>query len=172
MAGIGFELRRMIDQRKGFVAKVRAYACAGLISSGPWLMTILTLTLLSLAGPAFQGEGDIRMFRALVTYAFAFSLVIVGAGQMSITRRIADLLYSKKYDRVLPAFAASLLVVAVLHVVIGAVFCIAAGFPPTLTFIAVSLFAIIGTTWVSLIWLSVARQYDQVLRAYIYGTVV
>ena len=42
MAGISFELRRMIDQRQGFLAKVRAYACAGLISSGPWLMTILT----------------------------------------------------------------------------------------------------------------------------------
>ena len=114
MAGIGFELRRMIDQRKGFLAKVRAYACAGLISSGPWLMTILTLTLLTVAGPAFRGEGDIRLFRALVTYAFAFSLVLVGAGQMSITRRIADLLYSKRYEHVLPAFAASFLVVAVI----------------------------------------------------------
>lgn len=172
MAGIGFELRRMIDQRQGFLAKVRAYACAGLISSGPWLMTILTLTLLTVAGPAFRGEGDIRLFRALVTYAFAFSLILVGAGQMSITRRIADLLYSKRYENVLPAFAASFLVVAAVHVVIGAGFCVLAGFPPALSFLAVSLFAIIGTTWISLIWLSVARQYDQVLRAYVYGTVV
>ncbi|MDH3592288.1 MAG: exopolysaccharide Pel transporter PelG, partial [Planctomycetota bacterium] len=78
MAGIGFELRRMIDERKGFVNRVRAYACAGLISSGPWLMTILTLTLLNLAGPALGDTTGYSLFRALVTYSFAFSLVLQG----------------------------------------------------------------------------------------------
>ena len=76
MAGIGFELRKMIDERQGFVAKVRAYACASLIASGPWLMTILTLTLLNVAGPYLGGTEGYSLFRALVTYAFAFSLVL------------------------------------------------------------------------------------------------
>jgi uncharacterized membrane protein len=155
MAGIGFELRGMIEQRGGFLSKVRAYAAAGLISSGPWLMTILTLTLLN-----------------LLTYAFAFSLVLVGAGQMAITRRVADLLYSKKYNRVLPAFTASMLVVGVTSLAIAAVFCAIAGFSPALSFVAVSLFMVISMTWLALTWLSVAREYDMVLRAYVYGTLV
>ena len=91
MAGVGFELRRMIDQRDGFLAKVRAYACAGLISSGPWVMTIITLTLLNMAGPILSGESDYSLFRALVTYAFAFSLILQGIGQMAITRRSTSL---------------------------------------------------------------------------------
>jgi len=172
VAGIGFELRRMIDHRKGFMAKVRAYACAGLISSGPWLMTILTLTLLSLAAPALGERGDLSMFRALVTYAFAFSLILVGSVQMAITRRVADLLYAKKYDRVLPAFAAALLVTALAHAAVGSAFVALAGFPVALGCVGVALFSVIGMTWVSLIWLSVAREYDAVLRAYIYGTLV
>ena len=172
MAGIGFELRRMIDQREGFVAKVRAYACAGLISSGPWLMTILTLTLLNLAGPVMGGTKGYALFRALVTYAFAFSLIFTGVGQMAVTRRIADLLYSQQYDRVLPAFASTLLITGLAHGAIAAGFCYWAGFSITLSFLVMALFAIIGMTWISLIWLSVARQYDEVLRAYIYGTLI
>jgi len=172
MAGIGFELRRMIDQRGGFLSKVRAYAAAGLISSGPWLMTILTLTLLNLVAPRLGVKGGIEMFRALVTYAFAFSLVLVGTGQMAITRRVADLLYAKRYNRVLPAFTASMLVVGIVAFVIAAVFCWIAGFSPALSFVAVSLFMVISMTWLALTWLSVAREYDMVLRAYVYGTLV
>ena len=172
MAGIGFELRRMLDQRSGLLSKVRAYTCAGLISSGPWLMTILTLTLLSLAGQLFGTSGDLSLFRALVTYSFAFSLILQGVGQMSITRWIADRLYSHKYDKILPAFAATLVVAGIVHAVIAAAYCIVAGFQPALTVVTVTLFTVIGMTWIALTWLSIAREYDEVLRAYIYGTLI
>ncbi|MEM8882738.1 MAG: exopolysaccharide Pel transporter PelG [Planctomycetota bacterium] len=172
MAGIGFELRRMIDQRGGFLSKVRAYAAAGLISSGPWLMTILTLSLLNLLAPKLGVTERMDTFRTLVTYAFAFSLVLVGAGQMAITRRVADLLYSKKYERVLPAFNASMLCVGVLAGLIATVFCIVAEFSVALSFVSISLFMIISLTWLALTWLSVAREYDMVLRAYVYGTLI
>ena len=47
MAGIGFELRRMIESGPGLISKVRAYACAGLISSGPWILTMLGVWLIT-----------------------------------------------------------------------------------------------------------------------------
>ena len=54
MAGIGFELRRMMDDGQSLMSRVRGYACAGLISSGPWIMTIVTLGVLS----AFGSDGS------------------------------------------------------------------------------------------------------------------
>ena len=36
----------------------------------------------------------------------------------------------------------------------------------------VTLFTVIGMTWIALTWLSIAREYDEVLRAYIYGTLI
>ncbi|MFI5402124.1 MAG: exopolysaccharide Pel transporter PelG, partial [Planctomycetota bacterium] len=172
MAGIGFELRRMIDERQGFVAKVRAYGCAALIASGPWLMTILTLTLLNVAGPYLGGTEGYSLFRGLVTYAFAFSLILQGMVQMAVTRWVADQLYGKRYLDVLPAFAACLAVTGGVHALIGTAFCVWAGFGARLTLLAVSLFTIIGMTWIALIWLSLVRQYDDILRAYVYGTLV
>ena len=35
-----------------------------------------------------------------------------------------------------------------------------------------SLFAIVGMTWIALTWLSIAREYDAVLRAYVHGTLL
>ena len=172
MAGIGFELRRMLDERKGFLAKARAYMAAGLISSGPWLMTILTLTLLHLASPFLGAKGGISMFRSIVTYCFAFSLILQGIGQMAITRWVADILYAKQYKRVLPAFVATLAATGIVHVAIAVTFCVLAGFPAALTLLVTMLFSIVGMTWISLTWLSVAREYDAVLRAYIYGTLL
>jgi uncharacterized membrane protein len=172
MAGIGFELRRMIDERRGFVAKVRAYSCAALIASGPWLMTILTLTLLNVAGPYLGGAEGYSLFRGLVTYAFAFSLILQGIVQMAVTRWVADQLYGKRYLDVLPAFAACFAVTGGVHAAIGTAFCVWAGFGARLSLLVVSLFTIIGMTWIALIWLSLVRQYDDILRAYVYGTLV
>ena len=40
MAGIGFELRKLM-RRDSFWGLLRAYGYAGLISSGPWVLSIL-----------------------------------------------------------------------------------------------------------------------------------
>lgn len=172
MAGIGFELRKMIDHREGFFARVRAYVCAGLISSGPWIMTILTLSALSAGGPWLGGDENYSAFRALVTYAFAFSLIVQGIGQMAVTRRVADHLYRKEYGKVLPAFVACMIAIALVQAVVGGIFCACAGFSLRLSVVAVSLYVIVSMSWLALIWLSVAREYDEVLRAYVYGMLV
>ena len=172
MAGIGFELRKMIGEGEGLVSKVRAYVSAGLISSGPWIMTILTLSGLSFVARWLDRRADFEMFRALVTYAFAFSLVVVGVVQMAVTRRVADQLYGGRYDRVLPAFLACSTVVGAVQAVIGALFTWIAGLEPGLAAVTVVLYVIVSLTWLALIWLSVTREHDEVFRAYLYGMAV
>jgi polysaccharide biosynthesis protein PelG len=172
MAGIGFELRKMIDGGQGLIGAVRGYACAGLISSGPWILTILTLGVLSAFAPFIAEKKEFDVFRGLVTYSFAFSLITVGVVQMTVTRRIADLLYSKKYDEVLPAFNATMMVVGAAQVVVGGFFCWLADLPGNLSFVAVSLYVIVSLTWLTLIWLGVTREFDRVLKAYGLGSLV
>jgi uncharacterized membrane protein len=172
MAGIGFELRRMIDDGQSLVSRIRGYACAGLISSGPWIMTIITLGVLSGFSPLLSPKREFEIFRGLITYAFAFSLIVVGILQMTVTRRVADLLYTKKYDQVLPAFNASVLVIGIFQAVIGGLFCWWAGLSPGLGFISVTLYVIVSLTWLALIWLGVTREFDRVLIAYGLGSLV
>ena len=65
-----------------------------------------------------------------------------------------------------------MLVTGILAFAIASVFCIVADFDPALSLVAVALFMIVSMTWLALTWLSVAREYDMVLRAYVYGTIV
>ncbi len=170
MAGIGFELRKLVSLRSGLITKMRAYASAGLISSGPWIMTALTLCLVSLGGGFETSDVESKKFRALVTYAFAFSLITVGAVQMAVTRWIADSLYCKRYGGVLPAFVTMFATVGVFQVVVATIYGVVAGFPLSTTFVFAGLYVVISLIWLALIWLTVIREYNQILLSYGLGT--
>ena len=176
MAGIGFELRSAVSLRSGLLTKMRAYASAGLISSGPWILTALTLCFVSLSG-GFKGSSsqssDVSvLFRALVTYGFAFSLIVVGTIQMAVTRWIADSLYGRNYARILPAYLACCSVFGLFQAVTCAVFCLSNGFPLSTVYLATGLYVVISLTWLSLIWLTVIREYNQILLSFALGTIV
>ena len=42
MAGVGFSLKKLRDD-DSYTSLIRLYGAAGIISSGPWLLSILTL---------------------------------------------------------------------------------------------------------------------------------
>ncbi|MCB9890814.1 MAG: exopolysaccharide Pel transporter PelG [Planctomycetes bacterium] len=171
MAGIGFELRRLAGLRSGLFSKARAYTSAGLISSGPWILTAITLSLVSLGGGFEVAEAG-ELFRALVTYGFAFSLMTVGSVQMALTRWIADRLYLREYSRILPAYLACCSIVGVFQAFVAAFFCSTNGFAPSTTYLATALYVIISLTWISLIWLTVIREYNQILVSFALGMAV
>lgn len=47
MAGIGFELRKML-KRDSLLGLLRAYTYAGIISSGPWILSIVGILLIGI----------------------------------------------------------------------------------------------------------------------------
>ena len=172
MAGIGFELRRAMDRDAGLFSRSKAYASAALISSGPWIVTIVGLALLDLLAGSDAHRPQYQMFRALVTYAFCFSLVTVGGLQMAVTRRVADMLYAGRHADVLPAFNACFRVVAAVQCVVGGAFCHAAGLDPALSVAAVALYVVVSVVWLALVWLEMIREHERVLRAYVAGFAV
>ena len=60
MAGIGFELKKLF-RRKGLLAGLRAYGCAGILCTGPMLLGVLLqlgiLVLCGWAGAAKTEQG-------------------------------------------------------------------------------------------------------------------
>lgn len=172
MAGIGFELRRMINDEGDLLSRVRGYASAGLIAAGPWMMTIVTLSFVTVLAPLFTDRVDYEPFRALVTYGFAFSLVVVGVVQMCFTRRIADLLFAKRFEAVLPAFVSALQWVTLVQVGIGVLFAWLSGMPLALGAVSIGLYVIMSLTWVALIWLSATKDFNAVLWAYAKGSLL
>lgn len=111
MAGIGFELRRIL-KRGTLLSLLGAYGYAGVIGSGPWVLSIvgiLAVGLLTVSTviPKFA----VTQFQVSVTYLIALSLIVTGPFQLSYTRFVADRMFEKRNDLVLPNFHAVLLTV-------------------------------------------------------------
>ncbi len=172
MAGIGFQLRKMIESNTGLFSQLRIFASAGLISSGPWIVTMVGLLLVAMSGGELADNSHEEIFLGLVTYSFAFSLLTVGVLQMAFTRWLADELYSKRYERIVPCFISTLGFVAVLQTVVGWVYCSMSGFGPALSFAATALYVTVSLTWVAFIWLTIVKEFEKILIAYIMGMVL
>lgn len=58
MAGIGFELRKML-KRDSLLGLLRAYTYAGIISSGPWILSIVGILLIGILSLPFVIPGSL-----------------------------------------------------------------------------------------------------------------
>ena len=109
MAGIGFEIRKILN-RDSYFALVRAYSYAGLISSGPWVLSILGLVAIALLAININMPTLlITQFQVSVTYLTMASLILTGLLQLSFTRWVSDQLYKKQIEPIAPNFAGVLL---------------------------------------------------------------
>ncbi len=102
MAGIGFELRRL-SRSETYLGLLRAYAIAGVIGSGPWVLSIFAVMILGLISLGVVIPPDlITQFQTSVTWLIALSLIYSGGFQLSFTRYVADRIFEKRNDRILP----------------------------------------------------------------------
>jgi len=108
MAGIGFELRKIL-KRDSYLSLLQAYTYAGLISAGPWILSILGVLLIgALSVGHLVPEALIAQFQVSVTYLIAVSLILTGLLQLGFTRYLADRMFEKNDDRVLPNLSGAL----------------------------------------------------------------
>lgn len=112
MAGIGFRLKKPLA-KGSYLGLIQAYGYAGVISSGPWVLSILGVLLVSFlvaTTPPFRM--NITQFQVSVTYLIAFSLIFSGLMHLVFTRFVADRLFERKKHVVLPNFMGVLYVVS------------------------------------------------------------
>ena len=94
MAGIGFLLRKLIN-KDDLTSIVCGYLFSTLITTGPWLFTILALGGIAIFGEQLTSQNQMSVFRLIIIYNFSFSLVIAGPITMVVTRYISDKIYQR-----------------------------------------------------------------------------
>ncbi|QET06002.1 MULTISPECIES: exopolysaccharide Pel transporter PelG [Cupriavidus] len=171
MAGIGFELRKML-RRDSLTGMLSAYAYAGVISSGPWVLSIVGILLIGLLSIGFVVPGLlITQFQVSVTYLIAVSLILTGPMQLSFTRFTSDRLFERKDHLVLSNFHAVALLVTVLSGAIG-VGCAVFFFTEQSVLyrlLMVAGFVIMSNIWIAVIFLSGMKQYKAIVWTFLIG---
>ena len=111
MAGIGFELRKLLS-KDSFTGLFQAYAYAGIISAGPWVLSIQAILVIGVLSYAVISPNFlVNQFQVSVTYLMLSSLILTGLIQLAFTRFIADRMFERKLDWVMPNFNGCMLLV-------------------------------------------------------------
>ena len=171
MEGIGFELRRLL-QRDSLLSLLRAYGYAGLISSGPWVLSIVGMLLIGfLSASAVAASAVVTQFQVTVTHLIAWSLILTGPFQLSFTRFVADRLFEHRTDLIVPNYHAVLLIVASLAGTLGLV-AVATLFPEQTVLyrvLALAAFVLLSLIWIATVFLSGMKRYEAIVALYLAG---
>lgn len=171
MAGIGFVLRRLAN-RDDLLSVVMGYSFAFMISSGPWILTSLTLGGSMLFGSLFTSVEDQSTFRLIIIYNFSFSLVLCGPVLMVATRHLSDLIYRKQLDEAPGLLVGVLLLVLGLQCLLAAPFYARATLPQAVKLQAVFGYVLISGVWTVSIFLSAMKNYVAITRIFAMGMVL
>jgi polysaccharide biosynthesis protein PelG len=177
MAGIGFELRELL-RRDSLWGLVRAYAYAGLISSGPWVLSILGVMGIGVLSVGPVAAVEVRQFLVSVTYLMAGSLILTGALQLTFTRFIADRLFDKQERSVLPNLLGALTLAIGAAGVLGSL--VFVPLPEAMAWahlggsvvyrvLLVVTLATLSGCWITVVLLSGLKEYRRVMGSFLAG---
>ena len=170
MAGIGFRLRELMktDTLSGLL---QAYSYAGLIGSGPWVLSIVAILLIGIINtensttPHFVGQ-----FQISVTYLMAISLLLTSPLQLMLTRFISDRLYEKQDELVLPNLIGAIFIVITVNGTLATI-CLVYFFSESIIYrlLMLSGLIILSAIWIVVIILSGLKAYREILLAFLLG---
>jgi uncharacterized membrane protein len=177
MAGIGFELQKLV--RKGTLSStIQAFLYGSILSSGPVLLTILTVGIIAWLSYGIFHLGALNIFTVTIVYTFAFSLILTGAPQIVFTRYVADKEFAKLPEHIYPGLLTSLALVSGLALLVAIPFYATLDvYAPVGNVLLYKIFAVLTFWGVSLVWqlmgfISTSKEYQKIVWSYFGGTVV
>jgi uncharacterized membrane protein len=172
MAGVGFELRRLFGN-KGFFTNLRAYFVSTVITVGPTVLCILLMTsgerLLRYYGESYINR---ELFLGTLTYAFDFSLIITGGYSMLTSRYIADCLFEKKFNNIMPSLFGICVVSLGTAFLTGILFFQRSPIALHVKILSYTLYAELAIIWIQTVYLSCIKNYIKIVRTFIIGGLV
>jgi uncharacterized membrane protein len=172
MAGIGFELRKMLS-KDSYSSLLRAYGYSAIIGSGPWIISIVSIVIVSYLLAGAFGSKEVQLFTASITHVYAFSLILVGPLQLVLTRFAADQLSARRPEAIFPSFLAALTVAGAVGGVGGLLFF---GFGTDASIVyqlsAAGLMVYVCCIFIASNYLTALLDYRQVVSAFFIGYVL
>ncbi len=169
MAGIGFSLRKLFKDKSCF-GYTKAYAWAGMVTIGPFLIMVSLIFGVQLMYMHFEIPTVLSsLYIESVIYPFIFSHIIVSGFQIVITRYIADKMFERNVKPILSSMYGMLAVVLTIGGTIGIIFFIWADLP---FFLEVTTFIFYLEMMIILLlsaYISALRDYMFIVKAYAYG---
>lgn len=171
MAGIGLQLNRMVGNNS-YAGLIGAYGYAGLVSAGPWVLSIVgMLALGALASGTAAGRASELL--VAITWSTAGSLILTGPLQLVFGRFVADCSYQERHELILPNLLGALQLTTAVSGVIASVV-VFLGFHESIACSAllVATFVAFCDGWLLLVLLSGVRTHCAVVVVFFVAQLV
>jgi uncharacterized membrane protein len=171
MAGIGFELRKLL-KKDTLLGLLQAYTFAGIIGSGPWVLSILGILIIGLLSstvvvPSFL----VTQFQTSVTYLIATSLILTGGLQLGFTRFVSDRLFENRDAIIAPNLNGVLLLIILVASAVSIIgmFVLLPGTGVIYRILMLAAFVLMCAIWIMTIFLSGMKRYKAIVALFAIG---
>lgn len=171
MAGIGFDLLRLVNQGS-YRNLIAAYGLTTLMSSGPSIFILLGIGIVCFFNAYLVADVDIAyQFLAAVVYLFSTSMILSSFLQYTFFRFIADRVYVNEFNEITPNYIGVMLV----QIVISCVFALPillyffSAYTFNLKALLIANFIVLNMIWISTVLLTGIKSYRQILWAFSLG---
>ncbi|NMH69007.1 exopolysaccharide Pel transporter PelG [Bacillus sp. RO3] len=173
MAGIGFQLQKLFKEDY-FSSRVKAYGFSVMVTSGPWLIIIVSLAMSQwMIGNLLSVPVEVReLLNITLAYCFIFSQLVFSIQQLTVTRYVADELYEKSYERVFPAFLGLSKSSSILGAVFILLFLWMSPLPLYYEWIVIVFYLIMLMNWNCFLFVSALKDYKKVTYSFLIGGVL
>ena len=172
MAGIGFELKKLYSG-KGVFSGIRAVGYSTAVCAGPMILGILLLLGITFLCSFFgRSDHDRELLVCMTTYSLIGSLLITSYFSMTITRFLADMLFSDHKEAILPSFFGINTITLVVGGILYAIYLFFCGSPFIQCFFCWCFFMELIVTWNAQNYLTAVKEYRMILLSYVLAIVV
>jgi uncharacterized membrane protein len=173
VAGIGFELRKVINKGK-LTESFGATLTGIMVVAGPWLMSILTIAVL-LQVFELRGLQLGDLFIGVVVYSYALSLVIFTGAHMLFTRILADKIWENKQGDAATYLVSFSTVLALITGAMGFGVMVfwdlnyLGEYENLFKISSVGFFVFLNLFWILMLFISLLRWYGRILLVFAFG---
>ncbi|MFQ5646205.1 MAG: exopolysaccharide Pel transporter PelG [bacterium] len=165
MAGIGFELEKILD-RGTLSSSVQGFFYSAIVNCGPWIFTIIALSLLGSSIDTFLSVAQTAVFRGTVIYVFCFSLITTSPITMVVTRHISDLIYEKNEHKIMGVFISSSILIFIVQSLSSFPFFLLINGSLFYRFNGFACYLLVSYIWHLMIFISAVKKYNSIVISF------
>ncbi len=171
MAGIAFELRKKLGNKR-LSSILQTFAYSAFLSSGSWIISILSIMLTSYIAAGVIKDGKIVVdFQTSVVYLIALSLILSGSFQFYISRFTADRIFEKSHKSIFPNFftatVLNMLIAFILYLPLSIY--LFRSISPLYTLLSLFSFVVLCGEWVATSMLTGLKSYNLIVYSFLAG---
>lgn len=170
MAGIGFQLRRIIDSERGLLHSIKSYGYAVFIINGPMILCITAVSIVQfiLGRSGYSGISSDKILMT-ITFAFVISTMLTAGYTLVLTRYVSDCIYERTFDKVIPSLYGAMVIAGIFSIVFTLALVVLTRMKLEYAVPLSALYAIVNIIYLEMIYLSAVRNYKAIVKGFMGG---